>query len=427
MMEKFDIIIVGAGAAGLMAASILSESGKAVCILEARGRCGGRIDTKVIPGFTAIVEAGAEFIHGNVKLTIDLLKKTGIEYHISEGKLWQYKDSMLDTQEDFVEHADELKKQLNELDKDISVAELMDFFPGKKYASLKSSLKRYVEGYSAADINRASSMALKDELESTDQEQYRIENGYGAMIKALEQRCKQNGCIFYLNTVIKKIKWEDNKTEVFSSGGSFFSTKAIITVPPVFLYPSGNEAVITFEPDLPLVAEAARQTGYGGVIKIIIEFDHPFWETGEGRKTPGMLFVFSEEMIPTWWTQFPDKTPVLTGWLAGPPSAAYTGADDEKILQAAFISLSSIYNISIDTLQQYCRASHIHNWNNDTYSKGGYSFKTVTSAAAIKILNKPVGNTLFFAGEAIDENYHATVEAALSSGRNTAGRILKLI
>jgi monoamine oxidase len=58
-----DVIIIGAGAAGLSAARALSNSGLAVIILEARDRIGGRIFTRHITSFPAPIELGAEFIH----------------------------------------------------------------------------------------------------------------------------------------------------------------------------------------------------------------------------------------------------------------------------------------------------------------------------------------------------------------------------
>src|SRR5688500_18856845 len=61
---RFDVIVIGAGAAGLAAAATLSEAGKNVCILEARDRIGGRIFSRVEPDVPIAIELGAEFIHG---------------------------------------------------------------------------------------------------------------------------------------------------------------------------------------------------------------------------------------------------------------------------------------------------------------------------------------------------------------------------
>ena len=427
-MEKFDVIIAGAGAAGLMAAKILCDAGKKVCILEGRDRIGGRVHTLHKEGFLRSVEGGGEFIHGKLPLTISLLKEAGIKYYETGGELWQLKNNELKEREDFIEHADQLMKKLKELDHDISIAELLQkYFADEKYVDMKRSLQQYIEGYDAADINYASSLALKEEWEKEENEQqYRIEGGYQPLLEHLKNNCQQNGCSIHLNSIVKKIKWDDTVEVITKENKVFYSGKVIITVPTVFLRGEEYEASISFEPALPLVTEAAKQIGYGGVIKVILEFDHPFWETGECREAENMLFIFSEEKIPTWWSQLPDKTPILTGWLAGPNSNALAGAADETILHTALTSLSSIFDINIEILQQYVTASHIHNWIADPFSKGAYSYNSITSAAAKKILATPVANILFFAGEAVDEDSNATVEAALNSGKSVAEKILEL-
>ena len=74
MQQQFmDVIIIGAGAAGLMAAKKLTDAGQKVCVLEARDRIGGRIYTLNDKAFEHPAEAGPEYIHGNLKVTLTLL------------------------------------------------------------------------------------------------------------------------------------------------------------------------------------------------------------------------------------------------------------------------------------------------------------------------------------------------------------------
>src|SRR3569833_3542686 len=94
-MKNEDIIIVGAGASGLMAAYTLSKAGKKVTILEARDRIGGRIHTIANESFFKHAELGAEFVHGNLPVTLRLLKQAGIEYVSAEGEMWHYRDGRL--------------------------------------------------------------------------------------------------------------------------------------------------------------------------------------------------------------------------------------------------------------------------------------------------------------------------------------------
>lgn len=426
-MKKFDVIIIGAGAAGMMAAKILGEAKKNVCILEARDRIGGRVHTISKEGFSKPIEAGGEFIHGKLPLTLQLLKEAGIKYHETEGNLWQVKNNELTKREDFIEHADQLMKKLKELKEDMSIAALLTkYFADEKYADMKRSLQQYIEGYEAADINYFSSLALKEEWENEDDEQYTIEGGYGLLFQYLKKHIIENNCKIEIDQIVKTIKWKEDHAEVITEKNkTFASEKIIITVAVPMLCGNEGLASISFDPHLPVVSEAAKQIGYGGVIKILIEFTHAFWETGEVRKANDMFFIFSGEKIPTWWTQLPDKTPILAGWLAGPRANELAGYDDETILHKALFSLSSIFEIDIEILQQYIKASHINNWISDPFSKGAYSYNSVTSAAAKKILQTPIANTLFFAGEALSEKFSGTVEAALQSGKEVAENILK--
>ena len=73
-----DVLVVGAGAAGLAAAAELTRAGRSVLIVEARDRIGGRCDTRRLPGVAVPVELGAEFIHGRPQATYSLMEKAGV-------------------------------------------------------------------------------------------------------------------------------------------------------------------------------------------------------------------------------------------------------------------------------------------------------------------------------------------------------------
>ena len=83
---KYDVVIIGAGAAGLLAMRELAEAGYHICMLEAAEIAGGRITT-IKEDFQSHVEAGAEFIHGKLSITFKLLKEAGLNYEVVEGKM----------------------------------------------------------------------------------------------------------------------------------------------------------------------------------------------------------------------------------------------------------------------------------------------------------------------------------------------------
>ena len=84
------IVIVGAGAAGLMAARELARAGRTVTILEARERCGGRIDPLPASEFGYPADGGAEFVHGEAPVTRALLREAGLSLQEIEGTRWSF-------------------------------------------------------------------------------------------------------------------------------------------------------------------------------------------------------------------------------------------------------------------------------------------------------------------------------------------------
>src|SRR6185369_3478655 len=204
-----DVLIIGAGVCGLMTALILAKKGKQVEIVEARNRTGGRIETVQPLSFNRPIETGAVFIHGNQPHTIRLLNEFGIKYHKTHGQIWQVQHDDFKKEKDFIEDDDHvLEKSLKELNEDISIEQFMDtYLAGDKYTSLKKSLRKFVEGYDAADISRASALGLKEEWLNED-DQYRIEGGYGSLINALTDACEKAGCKIHLSAIITSIEWQ---------------------------------------------------------------------------------------------------------------------------------------------------------------------------------------------------------------------------
>ena len=158
------IIVIGAGAAGLMAARELGRAGKNVTVLEARGRCGGRIHSLPAAEFGYPAEGGAEFVHGEAPVTRDLLRQAGISLLPVQGARWSVAQGAFSRNEMPAPYSDRFYECLAKLKADITVADfLKQHFAGPKYTRLRHFVVRMVEGYDAADPARASMLALRDE------------------------------------------------------------------------------------------------------------------------------------------------------------------------------------------------------------------------------------------------------------------------
>src|SRR5215831_5552077 len=118
-MLNADIIVVGAGGCGLNAARILSKKGKKVLVLEARDRIGGRIFTMQPGEFSQAVEMGAEFIHGNLRTTLRLLRKAKIPVLEMHGDFIQVQHDEVKQEEVFGVGWNEVVKRLKKLKHDM--------------------------------------------------------------------------------------------------------------------------------------------------------------------------------------------------------------------------------------------------------------------------------------------------------------------
>ncbi len=433
-MRTEDVIVVGAGASGLMIARKLSQEGFNVVILEARDRVGGRILTIENPAFVLPVEAGAEFIHGNLPVTINLLKEAGLQYRASGGDAWRFADCGLQQDTGFKEKDDLITNKLDELRQDITVASFLETnFSDDKYAGLKQEIKGFVEGYDSGDIKRASAFALRTEWESNnDGDQHRVDGGYIQAIRYLEKECRDKGCSIHTSSIVKQVSWVENKVEVITHEHKRYTAKKIVTTVSlgVLQAEDSSKAAISFTPALPDHQQALKLLGFGNVIKVLLLFNSPFWKDplfADGKDLNSMGWLFSGEPIPTWWSQFPDDSPLLTGWLAGPGAGSHRETGDAEMLDKALGSLCTIFSLTMEQLLEKLVHSQVFNWVADPFTLGAYSYVTPETPAARQQLGMPVENTIFFAGEALyDGPEMGTVEGALANGLEVAALVLKV-
>lgn len=416
-----DIVIVGAGAAGLMAALELSKAGKSILILEARDRIGGRIWP--LSGYNYPAQGGAEFVHGQAPITHELVSQAGLTYKSSTGKLLTFKDGQFDDSRDMFLENEILQSKLKEVKHDLPIADFLnEHFSDEKYQTLRDSIIRMVEGYDAADPKRISTLSLRDEWLGQEDEwiQGRIQEGYGPLLEYLRSECMKHGVQIILNKQVKQIEHSgpDVKT-ICIDGGIYYSKKIVVTAPLPLI------GSIDYVPSIPQKIQATKLIGYGHVIKVVVEFKEKWWIDSRGRDLSKVVFVRSKEFIPTWWTQNPQDVPVLVGWLAGPKAKDHSGLSDSTIMEKALESLENIFDHNKESIKNIIVKSEVFNWPNDLFAKGAYSYSTPESEDARQELVKSADNRIYFAGEALYSGKEtATVEGALGSGKEVAERIL---
>jgi monoamine oxidase len=416
------ILVIGAGAAGLMTARELMRAGKRVTIIEARDRCGGRIYPLPAQEFGYPAEGGAEFVHGAAPVTRALMREAQLSLLPRGGRRWSARTGKLSPNEPSLPHVGRFYQALGEVKADLPIAEFLEtHFADRRYDELRRSITRTVEGYDAADPRRASTLALRDEwMARDDGEHGRIAKGYGALIEYLSSECCRRGAALHLGAPVTAI--EENRGRVAVRcyhGATFEADAAILTVPPPLLSefalpPAARERVTT-----------NADIGFGNVVKILFRFTAKWWADHDGRDLADLSFLLSDATVPTWWTQYPDGNPVLTGWLAGPKADKVSALAEDKLIDIGLASLGEIFDLPVDRIRRNLVAARAINWGNDPFARGAYSYATPRTREAQSVLRKPSCDAIFFSGEALYAGPDmGTVEAALASGQETAQTIL---
>jgi monoamine oxidase len=138
-----------------------------------------------------------------------------------------------------------------------------------------------------------------------------------------------------------------------------------------------------------------------------------------------MAFLDVEKRIAfqVWWTPYPVRAPLLVGWRGGQGARDLARRKRSEIIDEAIGSLATALNTSRATLKKHFVRAHYHDWENDPFSRGAYSYVRVGGTRASSALAKPVQGTLFFVGEHVERGERSrTVHGAVESGWSAAGK-----
>ncbi len=410
MADQYDVVVIGAGAAGLAAANELKKSGKHVVVLEARDRIGGRVHTIRDRG---VVEAGAEFIHGEHAVTQAIAKDAGLA-----TEFWAYEDAdsyrLFGKGGSIRPDSDALFKRFlvtdDELWKydgpDISLAEYFRKYGKDSEADFYKI--REIAGIEAADPEKLSVKAIAHEgrLATNGAKDYWLPSGYDQVFKHLA-----GGLTIKLRTKVVRVLWKEGSVSVMCANGATYNAPRLVMTVPIGVM---KQCPPEFLPRLPDIFErAVKDIGFGVASKVTL------WMDGQ---IPSFTALATDGPVGFWWQRKFHNHTVVVGFASGAHASALSSMSEKDALLAGVDDLASGMGNAIKHLVSHAR--HF-TWKDDPFAFGSYSYPTVGMENARDVLQTPIENTIYYCGEATNTRGHAAmVHGAIEEGVRVAKEIV---
>ena len=405
-----DVVVIGAGAAGLAAAHALKAAGLRAVILEARGRVGGRAWTDATLG--PAYDAGAMYIHWaerNPWATIarDLGVPTTSESWgggfraFADGKPMPADDRK--RRRDAFRQIDRKLETADIAGRDLSVAELLaDLGPEAApvaASGLLLSIGEEADRISARDYQR---LWAGDDL--------LVPSGYGNLVARHAE-----GLDIRLNQPVEAIRWDGPGVSVTTPSGTIEARACILTVPVGVL----KAGTIRFTPALPAATEAALGgLRMGALTKIALKVEGDRFDM-----EPGTTLIESgapEKLIS--FEMYPDGKDLVIGYCGGDFARSLSEAGPDAAREHATDLLSRMIG---GNFRATVKAVSFPAWWTDPFARGSYSVCLPGHEAAREALAQPIGGKLLIAGEATAGGGAMTVGGATLAGRAAAATLLK--
>lgn len=406
-----DVIVIGAGAAGLAAAHQLKAAGRKAIVLEARGRIGGRAftDASLGPSY----DAGAMFIHWAERNPwVQIARELGVETQDESWgggfQVFSGGKPMPDADRQKRRGAfGQIDRRLETVDltrRDLSVRELLgDLGPDLSHiasSGLLLSIGEESDRISARDYQR---LWAGDDLV--------VPSGYGNLVAR-----HGAGLDIRLNQPVREIRWSGPDVAVTTPAGTLHANACIVTVPVGVL----KAGAIRFTPALPpRNRDALDGIGMGALTKIALKI--------EGDRfgiTPGTSFL--EAASPSRlmnFDMFPDGKDLVIAYCGGDHARELSIAGPEAARAHVTELLAQMIGADI---RKAVTGISFPAWWIDPFSRGSYSVCLPGHEAARAQLAEPIGGRIFLAGEATAGGGAMTVGGATLAGRAAAAAVARI-
>lgn len=424
MAQHTDVLVVGGGIAGLIAARDLSREGVRVEVVEARDELGGRIATRRSPDWPLPVELGAEFVHGRPEPLLRVIDDLGLSLDRLADVHDRRVGGRLVRQTDFW---DRLGRILQRRDpgRDYPAAELARSLEGDD-ADL---FRLIVEGFHAAPLEDVGVESLAGDASASgdpeDEAQHRVRGGYGAVVEGLASELRGKDVRLSRGCPVRAIEWRKGvvaaSVERAGRPVPLTAKRALVTVSVGALQEPADAGGLRFSPDLEGKRPALSQLAMGHAMRVVLCFRGAFWKGAP----PDLEFLHdSEQPFPTFWRSGAGDLHHFVAWAGGPKALALSDKAQSYLVPLALEALCQILGADVEAARARLVAASAHGYSSDPFVRGAYSYVRPGGTGARAVLAAPVEDTLFFAGEATDREHSATVAGAIASGERAAREIL---
>jgi monoamine oxidase len=408
---EVDVVVIGAGAAGIAAARRLAAANRSFRLFEAADRVGGRcaIDTKI---FGVPYDLGAHWIHNpDSNPLVAAAAQSGLDvYPAPRGQTLRVgarnaRDSELET---FLATTLKARRALGELGKaktDMPASRLLPKDLGDWQATMEFMLGPFATG---KDLKDMSAFDLARVVER-DSDAF-CRQGYGALLAKLAA-----GLPVQLSSPVGLIYWGGNALAVDTPKGNLLTRAVILTVSTNVL----SEDKIEFLPTLPKrQVDAVEKLALGSYDHIALDMpgnpldlqrDDMVFEQATGTRTAALLANVGGSSL-------------HLVEVAGQFGRELAAKGEAAMVEFARDWLASLFGFDVKRL---IKRSHATNWGANPLALGAMSVAAPGNVDARKILMEPIAGKIWLAGEALHETKWGTVNGAWESGTRAAEAVLR--
>jgi monoamine oxidase len=451
-----DVIVVGAGLAGLSAARAIARAGRSVIVLEARNRVGGRTWNRPLAG-GSYVDAGAEFVGPTQDRIKALAQAVGVKtfptYNTGQNVYW--KDGTRQTyaasgptgvappDPTYLPDLLQIVQRLNTMAQQIDVnapwnaAEAVEWDSQTFYTWIKANEVNpdfmrlvatatdaifgqeprdlsllYVLFYLAASGDESHPGTFERNFQTAEGAQEERFVGGSQLISL--RVAAQLGSSVVLNSQVRQITQDTNGVKVLLDEGGVSAKQVIVAVPPALT------ARIDYEPLLPVLRDQLTQRApMGSYAKVDVIYNSPFWReqglTGQAVSLNGPVRVTFDS------TPEGGSPGVLLGFIGGSDARTWYGLSAAQRRQAVLDNFADYFGEKARNPLQYVENA----WAEERFSRGdpvaGLGPGTLLDFGAA--LRAPVGR-IHWAGTETSDYWVGYMDGAVRSGERAAAEVL---